>query len=90
VRIGVILQLSGGQGSSDGKQVEAALKLYTQQHGNVAGGKTVELIVKDDGGNVENSKRIAQELIDHDNIDFIGVGLTASALAAGRDSRATS
>jgi branched-chain amino acid transport system substrate-binding protein len=80
VRIGVILQLTGPN-NSDGKQIEAALRLYMRQHGDVAGGRKIELIVKDDAGIPENSKRIAQELIGHGGVSFICVGLTASAIA---------
>jgi branched-chain amino acid transport system substrate-binding protein len=80
VRIGVILQLTGPN-NSDGNQVEAALRLYMQQHGDVAGGRKLELIIKDDAGIAENAKKIAQNLIDNDRVSVVGVGLTASALA---------
>jgi branched-chain amino acid transport system substrate-binding protein len=82
VRVGVILQLTGPN-NSDGKQIEAALCLFMQQHGDVAGGRKIELIVKDDAGNAENSRQIAQELMRNEKVSFLGVGLTASAIAIG-------
>lgn len=59
-----------------GRSGAAALR-----HGDVAGGQTGELVVKDDAGNAEHSRQIARELIGNDKVNFIGVGLTASALA---------
>jgi branched-chain amino acid transport system substrate-binding protein len=39
-----------GQQASTGRQIDAAIKLWVAQNGNKAGGKKVEVIVKDDGG----------------------------------------
>jgi branched-chain amino acid transport system substrate-binding protein len=81
-KIGLVLPLTGGL-APVGKQVEAGAKLYMQQHGDKVAGKKVDLIVKDDAGVPDNSKRIAQELIVNDKVAVIGSALTPSAMAVG-------
>jgi branched-chain amino acid transport system substrate-binding protein len=81
VRIGLIVPMTGGQAST-GKQLDNAVKLYMQQHGDNVAGKKIEVILKDDSANPENTKRIAQELITNDKVDIIaGSGITPAALA---------
>src|ERR1700754_2604499 len=70
VKIGLIVPMTGQQAST-GKQIEAAVKLYQAQHGMTAGGKKVEVIVKDDAAPADNTRRIAQELIVNDKVSFI-------------------
>ena len=54
-----------------------------QQHGDTVAGKKIEVILKDDGAVPDNTKRIAQELIVNDKVNFIaGFGVTPAALAA--------
>jgi branched-chain amino acid transport system substrate-binding protein len=82
VKIGLIVPMTGQQAST-GKQIEAAARLYMAQNGSTVAGKTIELIVKDDGAVPDNTKRIAQELIVNDKVSFIaGFGVTPAALAA--------
>jgi len=80
-KIGLILPMTG-QSASTGKQIEAAARLYRAQNGDKVAGKKIELIVKDDGGVPDASKRIAQELIVNDKVGVLsGFGLTPLALA---------
>ncbi len=82
VKIGLILPMTGGQAST-GKQIDNAVKLYMQQKGDTVAGKKIEVILKDDGAVPDNTKRIAQELIVNDKVNFIaGFGVTPAALAA--------
>src|ERR1700736_4521682 len=82
VKIGLIVPMTGQQAST-GKQIDAAVKLYQQQHGATVAGKKVEVILKDDAAVPDNTKRIAQELIVNDKVNFIaGFGVTPAALAA--------
>jgi branched-chain amino acid transport system substrate-binding protein len=54
-----------------------------QQHGDTVAGKKIEVILKDDGAVPDNTKRLAQELIVNDKVNFIaGFGVTPAALAA--------
>ena len=81
VKIGLIVPLTGGQAST-GKQIDNAIKLYMQQNGATVAGKKIEVIVKDDGAMPDNSKRLAQELIVNDKVNFLaGFGVTPAALA---------
>ena len=82
VKIGLILPMTGGQAST-GKQLDNAVRLYIQQHGDTVAGKKIEVILKDDGANPENTKRLAQELIVNEKVHIIaGFGITPTALAA--------
>jgi branched-chain amino acid transport system substrate-binding protein len=83
VKIGLILPLTGPQASS-GRQMLAGARLYQALNGDVAAGKKIELIVKDDGGVADQTRRLAQELIVNDKVAAIaGFGLTPLALAVG-------
>jgi branched-chain amino acid transport system substrate-binding protein len=82
VKIGLIVPMTGGQAST-GKQIDNAIKLYMQQHGDTVAGRKIEVILKDDAAIPDNTKRIAQELIVNDKVNFIaGFGVTPAALAA--------
>ena len=71
-----------GPFTSTGKQIAAAANLYMAQKGAMIGGKKVELILKDDTGVADVTRRIAQELIVNDKVTAIaGFGLTPLALA---------
>jgi branched-chain amino acid transport system substrate-binding protein len=81
VTIGLIVPMTG-QAASTGKQAQAGAQLYLQQHGASVAGKTIALIVKDDGGAADVTKRLAQELIGNDKAKVLmGFGLTPLALA---------
>jgi len=82
VKIGLILPMTGPFAST-GRQIEAAAKLYMQQQGDTVVGKKIQLIVKDDTGVADVTKRLAQELIVNDKISVMaGFGLTPLALAS--------
>ncbi len=82
VKIGLILPMTGPFAST-GRQIEAAVKLYMQQKGDTVAGKKIQLIVKDDTGVADVTKRLAQELIVNDKISVMaGFGLTPLALAS--------
>ncbi|PVE25767.1 ABC transporter substrate-binding protein [Microvirga sp. KLBC 81] len=81
MKIGLILPMTGSFAST-GRQIEAAAKLYMQQSGDTVAGKKIQLIVKDDTGVADVTKRLAQELIVNDKVGVIaGFGLTPLALA---------
>lgn len=80
-KVGLILPLTGPFAST-GKQLEAAARLYIAQNGDSVGGKKLQLIVKDDTGLPEVSKRLAQELVVTDKVQVLaGFGLTPLAMA---------
>jgi branched-chain amino acid transport system substrate-binding protein len=81
-RVALILPLTGPFAST-GRQIEAAVRLYMAKHGDMAGGRKVELLVRDDTGLApETTKRLAQEAIARDKVMFLaGFGLTPLAFA---------
>ncbi|MBU6502130.1 MAG: ABC transporter substrate-binding protein, partial [Burkholderiales bacterium] len=80
-KIGLILPMTGQQAST-GRQVEAGVRLYMAQNGDMVAGKKVELIVKDDTSQPDVTKRLAQELVVNDKVNVLaGFGITPSALA---------
>src|ERR1700731_2462240 len=82
VKVGVVLPLTGGL-APVGKQVQAGIKMYMDKNGASVAGKKIDLIVKDDGGVPDNSKRLAQELIVNDKVAVIGSAPTPGAMAIG-------
>ena len=82
VKIGLILPMTGAFAST-GRQIQAAVQLYMAQKGDTVAGRTIRIIVKDDGGVPDATKRMAQDLIVTDKVSVIaGFGLTPLALAA--------
>ena len=83
VKVGLILPMTGPSAST-GRQIEAGARLWMAQNGNTVAGKKIELIIKDDTGAADQSKRLATELVVNDKVAFLaGFGLTPLALAVG-------
>jgi branched-chain amino acid transport system substrate-binding protein len=81
LRIGMVLEMSGGF-ADFGMQMMNGARAYMKVHGDTVAGRKVELIVKDTTGVPDVAKRVAQELVTNDKVDFLaGFGLTPSALA---------
>jgi len=82
VRIGLIVPMTGPF-TATGRQLVAGAKLYMQGRGDIVAGRKIELVIRDDAGNAEITKRLAQELVVNDKVSFLaGFGLTPGALAA--------
>ncbi len=78
-KIGLVLPLTGPFAST-GKQIDSAVKLYLAQHGDKVAGKKIQVIVKDDTGTPDVTKRLAQELVVNDKVQVLaGFGLTPLA-----------
>jgi branched-chain amino acid transport system substrate-binding protein len=81
VKIGLVVPMTGPFAST-GKQLVAGAHLYMQLKGDTVAGKKIELIIKDDTGTADLTKRLAQELVVNDKVAFLaGFGLTPGALA---------
>ena len=81
VKIGFILPMTGQQ-QTTGQETAAAIKLFQQLNGDTVAGKKIEVIIKDDGAVPDTTKRIAQELIVNEKVNFLaGFGITPCALA---------
>ncbi len=81
VKVGLILPMTGPSAST-GRQIDQAVKLYQAMNGTTVAGKKIEVIVKDDTGVADVTKRVAQELVVNDKVAVLaGVGRTPLALA---------
>lgn len=79
VKVGLILPMTGPFAST-GREIEAACRLYLQQN---AGDPAIELVLRDDAGVADTTRRLAQELVVNDKVAVLaGFGLTPLALAA--------
>jgi branched-chain amino acid transport system substrate-binding protein len=81
LKIGMVVETSGAF-ADFGMQMMNGARAYMKAHGDTVAGRKVELIVKDTTGVPDVAKRVAQELVTNDKVDFLaGFGLTPSALA---------
>jgi branched-chain amino acid transport system substrate-binding protein len=64
--------------------MEGGIKAYFKLHGDTVNGRKIQLLIRDTTGpNPEIAKRLAQELVTRDKVDFLaGFGFTPEALAA--------
>jgi branched-chain amino acid transport system substrate-binding protein len=80
-KIGLILPMTGQQATT-GRQIEAAVRLYMAQNGDMVAGKKIQLILKDDTSLPDVTRRLAQELVVNDKVNVLaGFGITPSAMA---------
>ncbi|CDN52181.1 ABC transporter substrate-binding protein [Neorhizobium galegae] len=87
VKVGVIAPMTGPF-QTTGKQINAALKAFVAARGNTAGGKKVEIVLRDDGGVADTSLRIAQEMVTTDQVSILaGFGTTPNAMSVATLSR---
>ncbi len=71
VKVGVILTYSGPQASL-GDQVDKGIELYVKEHAqDLPKGVTVSLIKRDDTFNADVAKRLAQELVTRQHVNFL-------------------
>lgn len=81
VKIGLVLPMTGPFAST-GRQVEAGVKAYQALHGDTVAGKKIEVVLRDDAGTADQTRRIAQELVVKDGASLLmGFGLTPLALS---------
>ncbi len=81
IKIGFIAP-STGQFAQIGNMMIAGAKYFLQANGTKVAGKNIDLIIKDDGGQPDNAKRIAQEFVVNDKVAFLaGLTFTPTALA---------
>lgn len=84
VKIGLISSQTGPF-AAVGRQMEGGVRLYIQQNGDRVAGKRIELVVRDDAGVADQTRRIAQELVTNDKVNFLaGFTLTPGALATAQ------
>jgi branched-chain amino acid transport system substrate-binding protein len=84
LRIGFLGTFSGPFTAS-GKTADTVIAAFFKEHGSTVAGRKVEIIKRDDGGNApDTAKRLAQELIISDHVDFLmGLMFSPNAKAVG-------
>ena len=82
VKLGLVGEFSGPF-AEYGQQIHNGMKAYMKQNGDTSAGKKIEILERDTTGPApEIAKRLAQELITRDKVDFlVGFGLTPNAMA---------
>ncbi len=84
LKVGWIATFSGGYTNST-KVADAAVAAFMKEHGDSVAGRKLEIIKRDDGGLApDTAKRLAQELIVGDKVDFLmGVTYSPNGMAIG-------
>src|SRR5205823_1952941 len=82
IKIGLFAEFSGPF-AAYGRQIRNGMKAYLKQNGDTIAGRKIEIIERDTTGpSPEVAKRLAQDLITTEKVDFLaGFGLTPNALA---------
>lgn len=82
IKVGVIAPFSGPF-ADYGKEMEAGIQAFMKLNGDTVAGKKVEVVYKDTTGPLPDvAKRLAQELVVREKVDFLaGFGLTPEAMA---------
>jgi branched-chain amino acid transport system substrate-binding protein len=84
LKIGMVSTLSGNF-TQAAKSGDAAIAAFFKAHGDTVAGRKVQIIKRDDGGNApDTAKRLAQELIVSEHVDFLmGLVFSPNAKAVG-------
>jgi branched-chain amino acid transport system substrate-binding protein len=80
IKIGIVAPMTGTS-AAVGREISDSAKLFLALHGDHVAGKKVEVIVRDDQSVPDNAKRLAQELVVNDKVNFLGASLTPSAMS---------
>ncbi|HEX4408346.1 MAG TPA: ABC transporter substrate-binding protein [Xanthobacteraceae bacterium] len=80
IKIGIVAPMTGTS-AAVGREISDSTKLFLSLHGDHVAGKKVEIIVRDDQSVPDNAKRLAQELVVNDKVNFLGASLTPSAMS---------
>ncbi len=81
IKVGLIVPMTGPFAYM-GRQIGAGVSLYLAEHGDMVAGRKVEILLKDDAGVPDNTRRLAQEMVVGDKVAVLaGFGLTPQAFA---------
>jgi branched-chain amino acid transport system substrate-binding protein len=84
IRIGVVSTLSGSFADA-GKLQQATIAAFQKMHGTTVAGRKVEILYRDDGGIApDTARRLAQELVVGEHVDYLmGLVFSPNAVAVG-------
>jgi len=82
LKVGFLASFSGPYADQN-KDTDAAIAAFIKEHGEGVAGRRLQIIKRDDGGLApENARRLAQDLIVGDHVDFLmGLTLSPNAIA---------
>src|SRR5277367_3552916 len=85
LKIGFITSYSGSTAAAS-RVADAAINSWIAQHGDTVAGRKVVVIRRDDTGpQPETARRLAQELVVGDKVDFLaGIIVSPNAVAVGQ------
>jgi branched-chain amino acid transport system substrate-binding protein len=84
VKIGLLLPYSAVYAAL-GQSIENGLRLYFEQSGNAAGGRTLQLVIEDEGATPDEAMPKARKLIEQDEVDLMAGVVSSGVLGALRD-----
>lgn len=85
LKIGFLASFSGPY-AEENRDTDAAIAAFFKEHGDTVDGRKVQIVKRDDGGlSPENARRLAQDLIVSEHVDYLmGLTLSPNAMAAGQ------
>jgi branched-chain amino acid transport system substrate-binding protein len=81
IKIGLLVPQSGVYNAL-GNDMKAGFEVYLEQHGNKLGGKTVQVVLADEGETADSGKAAADKLVKQDKVAAV-VGVVNSAVMNG-------
>ena len=81
IRVGLLTALSGTQ-QAPGTDIRQGFLLYLETHGNVLGGRRVELVTADEGEDARSAAAAAERLVDRDHVRVLA-GTVSSGASGG-------
>ena len=82
IRMGIVGPMTGNNAVM-GTHWRQGIEAYLAQHGDVAGGRKIEIVYRDTGGDPAKAKQLVQELVVRDKASFVGgFGLSPEAAAS--------
>lgn len=82
LKVGLVLPLSG-QLAEAGRQIDNAIRLYLEQNGDTVEGTRIEVMVRDDEGNPDQTRVAVKSLIEDDKVNVLaGFGTSPAAAVA--------
>src|SRR5258708_7382933 len=82
IKVGIVGPLTGPFDVM-GENWRQGIETYFAQHGDTAGGRKIEVIYRDTGGDPAKAKQVVQELVTRDKVSILGgFGLTPEAAAS--------
>lgn len=82
VKMGIVGPMTGPF-AVQGENWRQGIEAYLAEHGETAGGRKIELVYRDSGGDPAKAKQLVQELVVRDKVSFVGgFGLSPEAAAS--------